>query len=86
MKKLILIISFLVLVLILNFTPACGKAINASDKLIEACISGNLEEAERLLEQGVNVNAKDYIGRTALIWASNCIETVDLLEEEDAIE
>ena len=39
--------------------------------LFEACIKGNLEEIERLLGQGVDVNATDNFGMTALMYAAD---------------
>ena len=39
-------------------------------KLIENAKDGNLDEVVDLLRGGTNVNAKDQIGNTALMWAS----------------
>ena len=39
-------------------------------QLIEACIDGNLEEVNRLIAEGVNPNAKDEHGATALMKAT----------------
>ena len=86
MKRLMPIISVLILALILSFAPACEKAIHTSEKLMEACIEGNLEEAERLLEQGADVNVKDNDGETALIWAAyrGYTDIAELLIDKEA--
>ncbi len=100
MKRLIPIISVLVLALILSFTPACGKAVPAEEvleeevaettteaeedteevspmpeELSEACIEGNLEEVERLLGQGVDIDARNDTSWTALMLAANTGQT-----------
>ena len=88
MKKLIPIISVLVLALILSFTPACQKAVPAPEELLKACKKGNLEEVERLLGQGADIEAKDDDGKTALMLAAimGHTETENLLREKGAQE
>ena len=86
MKKLTYIISVLVFALILSFTPACGKAVPAPEELLEVCEQGNLEEIERLLAQGADVNAKDNGGWTALMWVASYghTETAEMLIDNGA--
>jgi ankyrin repeat protein len=57
------------------------EADSREEELLEACIQGNLEVVKRLLEQNVNVNAKDNEGNTALIVAAAMgqTETVEFL-------
>jgi len=38
--------------------------------LLNSVKEGNLDEVRRLMNEGVDVNGQDNIGRTALLWAS----------------
>lgn len=40
------------------------------EQLFEACKIGTIEEIERLIKTGANVNAANDYGETALMWAS----------------
>ncbi len=42
-----------------------------SDALLEAAINNNVAEVARLIQAGADVNARDRIGYTALMWAAN---------------
>jgi ankyrin repeat protein len=55
-------------------------------ELHDAAAIGNLAGVRQFLEQGADVNAKDELGRTALIWASynEHTDTVKLLIEKGA--
>jgi ankyrin repeat protein len=57
-----------------------------SRELIGAAERGDVQEVERLIKSGVDLNIRDNWGRTALIWASsrNNIEVVKLLIEAGA--
>ena len=58
----------------------------SEDKLIKTSRAGNLEEVKGLLEQGVDVNARDKTGQTALKEAlcAGCDEMAKLLIEKGA--
>jgi len=55
-------------------------------KLIQAVKDGDLQTVQDLLTAGVEVNAKDYDGRTALMWAAyeGSMEIVGVLFENGA--
>lgn len=57
-----------------------------SYELIHAAIEGNLEEVERLIGAGAELDFKDECGQTALIWAAACGQTAtcNLLLERGA--
>ena len=56
------------------------------EELLSACRRGNLEEVEKLIEKGVDVNAKDDIGWTAMMWAAvnGHTEIIELLIDNGA--
>lgn len=59
-----------------HFSKAYKKKKNYNDKcgytpLMLACNSGNYDAAKLLLENGVDVNATDYCGNTALMYTVN---------------
>jgi hypothetical protein len=56
--------------------------------LIEAAEEGRLDGVKRLLSEGVNVNAKDNLGNTALVWARSLGHTrvVDILRKHGALD
>ncbi len=58
------------------------------NKFISGCQNGDLELAKKLLAEGVNVNAKDKYGYTALMWAARDgrKETLELLLEQENID
>jgi len=68
MKKLIYIIIFLVLAL--SITPVAGCSKTEEADLIEACIQGNLEDAEMLIKNGADVNERDDTSWTPLMIAA----------------
>jgi ankyrin repeat protein len=45
-------------------------ATNQQEQFIEASKNGNLDELNKLIRSGVNVNERDLFGYTALIWAA----------------
>ncbi len=58
-----------------------GKELEESRGLVPGALSGNTGMVQRLLNQGIDVNAKDEFGDTALMYASagGHAETVELL-------
>jgi LCP family protein required for cell wall assembly len=57
-----------------------------TESLIEACSLGYIEEVKKFLKQGIDVNLKDYEGRTALVCAilNNHIDIANLLIDRGA--
>ena len=89
MKKLTPIIYVFVLALILSFIPACYQEPLEPilpEELFDACKVGNIDEVKRLIEQGVDVNARDSNGWTPLVFAagSGHAEIADLLIDNNA--
>lgn len=54
--------------------------------IIEAAMSGNLEELKKLISDGADVNAKNDDGKTALIYAAmyGHMDCVELLKKAGA--
>ncbi|MEM2908892.1 MAG: ankyrin repeat domain-containing protein [Candidatus Bilamarchaeaceae archaeon] len=69
-----------------KLTEEQQKALNT--QLLEAAKEGNTKEVEELLTKGVNVNAKNEYGTTALMWAAyrGNTETVEMLKKYGAKE
>jgi ankyrin repeat protein len=64
------IIPLLILVTALWATAGCEKKPDPSQDLLEAAAHGDLVEVKNLLEAGVNINAKNENGITALMLAA----------------
>ncbi len=76
---------FLALALLWSAGPAAGTA-PLDEQLMEAAKGGDLALAKALLDKGVDVNAKDDHGTTALMAASGQghVEAAQLLIDRDA--
>jgi len=63
------------------------KDYSPGEKFIDACCSGDLAAARKLLDKGVDVNYTDKDGSTALMWASvmGHVEVVKLLLDRGAL-
>jgi ankyrin repeat protein len=73
--------------LLIIAAPYCSSAYgDQNQELPEAAMTGSLKQGQSLLDQGINVNAKDKHGVTALWLASkfNHPEVVRLLLEKGA--
>ncbi len=57
-----------------------------SGELLSAIKNGDIDRAKNLIEKGADVNAKDELGRTALVYAEvhGYTELVKLLREKGA--
>jgi ankyrin repeat protein len=68
--------NLLILLLVLGFVcfPAAAQTRDpqavAERALTDACLNGNLEDAQRLVSAGISVNAQDADKRTPLMWAA----------------
>ena len=76
MKKVEKVI-FLLLAFLLPLLAGCANLHKAAGK-------GDLAEAERFLQKGADVNARDAYGRTPLMWALDNPEIVRFLVENGA--
>lgn len=66
---------------ILANTVSAGEL---EDELIKSAGLGRIDEVKTLLDQGVNINARDAKGQTALIWGIRNIDIERLLIEKGA--
>jgi ankyrin repeat protein len=64
-----ILVKMIGIALVLAFCPCTYGADDKDKALLEACKSGNLGEAQRLIDQGANVNAKDKNRITPLMIA-----------------
>ena len=80
--------TFLLLAILLPSRLAAGQAAPGSldDQLISAARNGDMAAVQQLIQQGVNIEAKDSAGNTALIYAAGWGRTdvVKLLLEKGA--
>jgi ankyrin repeat protein len=62
------------------------ESVGGSEELIRATQKGDVRKVERLISSGVNLDIRDNLGWTALIWASylNWVEVVKFLIEAGA--
>ena len=63
-RALVFILPSVLVVLLINSCATTPKM------LIQSAESGDYAEVKRLIEEGVNVNARDWDGHTALMFAS----------------
>ena len=68
-KSRLLSFAWVILVLSLMIFPTTCHASNGED-LVEAAYTGNLSKVRALLRKGIDVDAKDSVGATALMIAS----------------
>ena len=63
-----------------GYNDGCGQT-----PLMMACDAGSYEAVQILLENGADVNARDYCGETALIYATGFYGNNDSLEDREKI-
>ena len=87
-------VSILIFILAVLIASSCATTPKTQEEkegipdkvFLQAVISGDIAEVKRLIEEGADVNAQNYYGETALMFASNFgyTEVAQLLIEEGA--
>ncbi|MFZ5867579.1 MAG: ankyrin repeat domain-containing protein [Thermodesulfobacteriota bacterium] len=57
-------------ILLLLVSPGLPQTVDENQELMQAARKGHLQEVERLLDNGVDVNTEDEKGRTPIAWAA----------------
>ena len=67
-------------------SDSCRKAFEQDKQLITAVKEGDIKKIKQLLDKDADINAKDDLGQTSLMWSSifGDVKTVTLLLEKGA--